>query len=145
MATLFVYRLGPIDHWDGWDNVRYHLLRDANDFDCIGPSVVQSRLEIAQLLARFIGWEGDIREGPFLSGIPWETGIPQFILAWKQNNNGETFVASPVQLTWLHKVASEMITDDGAVVDFSDLHRGGFRTRHLAANSTPRKRIWMQA
>ena len=52
-------------------------------------------------LARAKGWEGDTRQGPFIAGIPtgdYTTGI---LIAWKQGNNGITFIASPFKLPWL--------------------------------------------
>jgi hypothetical protein len=54
--------------------------------------------EQAKKLARQIGWEGDIRTGPYVTVIP---NIPgnycpcDVLIAWNQDNNGATFIASP--------------------------------------------------
>jgi len=62
----------------------------------------------AMELAREKGWEGDIRRGengPCVTALPFvdpeEYGKAYHIIAWKQDNNGQTFVASPQQLPWL--------------------------------------------
>lgn len=54
-------------------------------------------------LAKKVGWEGDIREGPYIAGLPThETADDGHIMiAWKQDNNGDTFVVSPYKLPWL--------------------------------------------
>ena len=59
--------------------------------------------EKAFALGHKVGWEGDIREGPFIAGLPTnETGNDGHIMiAWKQDNNGDTFVVSPFKLPWL--------------------------------------------
>lgn len=54
-------------------------------------------------IARSLGWQGDIREGPFVAGVPTfeirNTSL--FMVAWKQDDDGLTFIASPVRLPWL--------------------------------------------
>jgi hypothetical protein len=53
--------------------------------------------------ARDLGWQGDTRDGPFIAGMPTfeirHTSL--FLVAWKQNDDGLTFIASPVALPWL--------------------------------------------
>jgi hypothetical protein len=57
----------------------------------------------AMELARGLGWRGDIRDGPFIAGMPTfeirHTSL--FLVAWKQDDDGLTFIASPVPLPWL--------------------------------------------
>jgi hypothetical protein len=63
----------------------------------------------AQKLAQAQGWEGDIRGGfgdsdggPWFAPLPInEPGSTAFVIAWKQDNDGDTFVASPVPMPWL--------------------------------------------
>jgi hypothetical protein len=77
----------------------------------IGPEEVEARWRKAQELARRAHWEGDVREG---SGGPWFCPIPmpgtvEYLIAWKQDNNGESFVASPFPLPWLEEDAAAVV------------------------------------
>lgn len=56
--------------------------------------------ERAKHLARDHGWEGDCREGPFVMPVLVELEV-SYAFVWKQNNNGSTFVLSPVPLSYL--------------------------------------------
>jgi hypothetical protein len=70
----------------------------------------------AYALARLVHWEGDIREGPFVSMLPFPgNNWSAPIIAWKQDNNGTTFIASPVSLPWVEAVCESWIAmdDDG--------------------------------
>jgi hypothetical protein len=57
----------------------------------------------ARSIARRVHWEGDIRSGsgPFICPIPDGDSTGEYLIAWKQNNNGTTFIASPFRLSWL--------------------------------------------
>jgi hypothetical protein len=78
---------------------------------CSDPSEVVSRFQHATRLATRIGWEGDFRNGPFISAMPAEhgNGYSEFLIAWKQDNNGTTFIASPFPLLWLEDDGAEHI------------------------------------
>jgi hypothetical protein len=39
-------------------------------------------------------------------------GLPLFVIAWKQQDNGTTFVASPVRLSWLEVEGNEWLAPD---------------------------------
>ena len=39
-------------------------------------------------------------------------GLPLFVIAWKQQSNGTTFVASPVRLPWLEVEDNEWLAPD---------------------------------
>jgi hypothetical protein len=111
---LYVYHCGPIDCWAGWRPLRELLIQDADGVELPGPQHVQQRWELAQDLAKRIYWEGDVRSsegGPWWTPIPWETGDWEYVIAWKQDNNGSTFVASPVQLPWLVGTTAWMMID----------------------------------
>lgn len=56
--------------------------------------------ERAKHLARDQGWEGDFREGPFVMPVLVELEV-SYAFVWKQDNNGSTFVLSPVPLPYL--------------------------------------------
>jgi hypothetical protein len=60
--------------------------------------------EHAKALAHDKGWEGDFRVGPYIFWLPTETGFT-YAFAFKQDNNGTTFIVSPVQLQWVEEFA----------------------------------------
>ncbi len=112
-GTLYAYELSPIDHWGGWRRPEdvYRVSSAAEGavpwpgehLDARGWPDLWAR---AQRVARKTGygWEGDIREGPFLTVLPpGEYGEPLVVIAFKQDNNGMTYVVSPVPLPWLGK------------------------------------------
>jgi hypothetical protein len=106
---IFVYSTGPIDIWEGWTPLRQLLLRPEQEWtEWVWPQEIAHRWKRAQQIARQIGWEGDIRGGFFSDvGGPWVCPLPlgdysnEYLIAWKQDNNGQTFIASPVLLPWL--------------------------------------------
>lgn len=53
-----------------------------------------------------IDWEGDVREGPFYFAIPSENSM-SFGYALKQENNGNCFISSPVEMPHLKSIAFE--------------------------------------
>jgi hypothetical protein len=98
-AGLHVYSIPPFDFWDGWLTEKEYLQRSER------PVGYYSFRAVAFERARAMGWEGDIREGPYVAGLPYEER--DIIVAWKQDNNGQTFIASPVELPWLEKETNE--------------------------------------
>ncbi len=110
---LYVYRTFPIDFWYGWTPF-LEVLKDAlNDeqYIPINPKELLARLQQAQLVAREqLCWDGDIRGGfghhdggPWVAPLPAKSGGYEFLLAWKQDDNGMTFVISPQPLQWLEQ------------------------------------------
>jgi hypothetical protein len=107
---LYVYYCAAIDCWDGW-------VTEA-EFIAVGnrPDLMEQTEDLAAFyrfktraffLAKECGWEGDIREGPFVAALPSPGGIDAlYVLAWKQDNNGDTMIASPVPLPWLEASGS---------------------------------------
>lgn len=61
---------------------------------------VRERTRNALKAARQIGWEGDIREGPFIAGFPNDPDATwaAYMIAWKQQNNGMSFICAPFPL-----------------------------------------------
>ena len=110
--NMFIYAIDPIDFWAGWLTEKEYTDRLPEKFAYTGDA--EQMLEgfkgfrdaafgFAKL---FFGWDGDIREGPFVIGVPNDKC--EVIVAWKQDNNGTTFIASPHRLPWLKLKAGEM-------------------------------------
>jgi hypothetical protein len=99
---IFCYAIGPIDFWTGWTKPDglFDLHADADGLDRDGYEDWLVRVEG---LARDLGWEGDRTVGPLIAGLPGDTLGGEFMIGWKQSNNGVTFIASPRPLTWLGK------------------------------------------
>lgn len=122
----FFYAVDPIDFWDGWMDKSAFLLSLIEEDDEPPPSWLTVSQNIARKLKRsqeilgafevaakvvapLIGWEGDIREGPYFSVLPGNSRdnnvcVP-IIMAFKHNNNGTTFIASSYELPWLQEDA----------------------------------------
>ena len=61
-------------------------------------------------IADKIGWEGDISQGPFITGVAAsDGGDSQIIMAWKQSNDGATFIISPNKLQYLEREALDYL------------------------------------
>ncbi len=73
-----------------------------DDTEGVGSPYEKMKQHALQI-ARKVGWEGDIREGPFIAGLPTDKGGEdgKVMIAWKQDNNGDTFIVSPIRLKWL--------------------------------------------
>ena len=108
--TWYTYEIPPIDH--GWDNLKTvretaaALLERSgstirkNDVD---DSDFQSFLrswESAKDAASVKGWDGDFRHEPVVMWIPNDTEF-NYGFAFKQDNNGTTYIISPVEMPWL--------------------------------------------
>lgn len=106
---IFAYHMPPIDWWIGWKS-ECEFINDIvkwfGDLTDITSEInnVSEFKAAAEIVAKKLGWEGDCREGPYYSGLPCEGGF-NFILAWKQDNNGSTFVFSEVPLSFLQRDA----------------------------------------
>lgn len=111
MKDWFSYCLPPIDF--GWENLK--TVEDTAEE--IGSTYARERAaygvatgldlneflenwESAQDAARAEGWEGDFRHKPVVFWLPAGDGF-SYGFAFKQDNNGETFVVSPVELPHL--------------------------------------------
>lgn len=115
---VFVYSRDPIDYWTGWLTEREYLCRLVTDklpdgstmanvegaFVCVCEYMKWR--DAGMTLAYEIGWEGDVRgDQIFVTGVPSELGNngedDEILIAWKQENNGHTFIISPFELPWL--------------------------------------------
>ena len=98
---LYVYATGPTDYWEG--------LLPADDWlRAPGtPSDVRDRLarwgEALAAVRQHPWWDGKLQGGswPMVSGLPSGEPSPHVFFTWKIENNGTTFVVSPVRLPWL--------------------------------------------
>ena len=108
----YAYAIGPIDHWIGWSTLRGAALAQVDDAQTEDHGYAYSQewlidhmgnqLEAAKKMFLELGWEGDIREGPYVTAIPLTDECNFGLLfALKQDNNGQTFIWSPVPLPYL--------------------------------------------
>lgn len=103
---MIVYSIGIIDHWNGWQNPKRVFRAASKDTEDGRTWADWEKLWTeAQWLAGRLGWEGDVRQGPYVAVVPnrpdefWECSV---IIGWKQDNNGSTFIASErFALRWL--------------------------------------------
>jgi hypothetical protein len=104
------YHIFPIDF--GWDFLPdlSHVIsqaaaQDANDCIRYGDTAykILRDFKFAMAAAEGKGWEGDFRDGPKVFFLPNDTEF-QWGFVWKQDNNGETFIASPQPMPWLRPV-----------------------------------------
>jgi hypothetical protein len=96
---LIVYNVGIIDHWTGWQKPA-DLMRD-DPHGAFSRQEFEQRLARAHDIARTLGWEGD--GSPLITAIPDapDSYESEYLIGWKQSNNGTTFIASPFELPWL--------------------------------------------
>lgn len=106
----FVYPMSPIDmNWDFLDTVE-ETLKKMTDQATEEPDMRQSfqsahgflkAWDEARELAKANGWEGDFRGSPYVFWLPDEVEF-LYGFAWKQDNNGSTFIISPKPLPHLN-------------------------------------------
>lgn len=101
---IIVYGIAPIDWWNGWTR-EAEFLRQLSPHD-ENRYIIEEYVAFttaAFSMARQIHWEGDISNGPYVSALPNPEGsTSEWLVAWKQSNNGTTFIASRYRLPWLH-------------------------------------------
>lgn len=110
----FAYAISPIDF--GWDNLQTveDFARELGGRDAFlkakgadmimeeGPQIEEflDDWQSAKEAAYSEGWDGDTRQGPVVFWVPTSTTF-QYGFAFKQDNNGITFVISRVPMPWL--------------------------------------------
>jgi hypothetical protein len=125
---MIVYHINPIDCWTGWLKSKQFVKRSFREYDLAPRDLkefydvlwdirarIDQRFWKAKEQARKIGWEGDISCGPYFSAIPTSSINSEYLIAWKQYNNGSTFVASPFRLSWLENDCYMWIDENGKV------------------------------
>ena len=110
-----VYSVGPIDYFDGMQNVKSFRntlrvkkdlsLTEVEEAELYGELWVEDFDEILQrafdLVKRIEAayWEGDVIQGPFVFSLPFPDEVScKLGFMWKQQNNGTTFIVSPERL-----------------------------------------------
>lgn len=94
---MIVHCLGPIDDWVEW-----------TELVAEGEDALREFAEFCHL-AGLLGWDGIIREGPFLTMLPGTDPDQGYAcsrtraIALKQDNNGTTFVGTYDLLPWLFR------------------------------------------
>jgi hypothetical protein len=109
----YTYSIPPID--TTWDHLRTvnETLKDMADREASSQfGAAQEYQDVQAFLkswtsakdaAQDAGWEGDFRGEPVVFWLPMEEF--EYGFAFKQDNNGTTFVISPAPLPWLSKWA----------------------------------------
>jgi hypothetical protein len=104
---MIIYVTKPIDDWWGWQRPE-DVFRHGLNIALVGTPFRSTGQwhelwDRAQHQARkAFDWDGEIREGPFISVLPHpESGGSEIIIAWKQDNSGTTFIVSPFRLPWV--------------------------------------------
>jgi hypothetical protein len=117
----FLYHIGPIDFFQHSVPIEHLARQELDDYFSTGQDkavygiakhgpnkplgIVEKWEKAKYLIATELNWEGDYRngEGPCAFVVPVEEGFDVgFVI--KQDNNGCTFIASPVELphlSWL--------------------------------------------
>lgn len=121
--SWIVYAISPIDwHWEhlqtvedfarkiSGKNLALRLGRDGDiviDDEYYGEDISLDEFlddwKSAREAAHSEGWEGDFRQGPVVFWIPDDTNF-RYGFAFKQDNNGTTFIISPVRMPWLDQL-----------------------------------------
>lgn len=112
---MFVYQISPIDFWEGCTlledyvkNKLKYLTEHKSDIKlCFEPysdlrDILEFYREAQKIAIKYGDFKNeDLKDGPYISGIPREDVECAVIIMWKQNNNGTTYVASQIELPWL--------------------------------------------
>ncbi len=123
--TWIVYQIPPMDAgWSFWSTlepVRSDALLveicDGDDaaYDC-ELREFDRLLSEAALAAQTMGWNGEIRIEPHVFWLPASVA-PQYDFAWKEENNGTTYVASPQPLPHLEHICFDCKTLNDARIE----------------------------
>lgn len=107
MSNWFVYDIAPIDsHWRMLPTVEETIKKieapceEDYEWDSINSEHFMEHWELAKQWAKEKGWEGDFREDARVFWVPDDTQL-SYGFVWKQDNNGTTYVVSPVALPHL--------------------------------------------
>lgn len=106
---LYCYHTPPIDFWFGaltQKQLLDSMLTDTRDWEVIARDCnkVGALEKKAREAFATIGWEGDVREGPFYFAILRDSDMALGYIV-KQENNGNCFIASPEALPYLDQDA----------------------------------------
>ena len=95
----------PLDLGAAWLRFSEFLIRLSHLERRMAESNLENALATARQLSSPWTWDGEFREGPFVEGLPGCRNIElAYVIAWRQDSNGTTFIASPEELSWLSDV-----------------------------------------
>ena len=115
---MFCYNLGIVDHFLGMHDLQDYINPIIHSESRLAGQIIGVNTELNDLrsdLEKAItalynsdsDWEGDIRNQGCLmvGGLPYECGDPTMMhyFMFKQDNNGTTFLVSPVHLPWVQE------------------------------------------
>jgi hypothetical protein len=93
---LFVYFIPPIDFWFGWHDPELLIYEYERHLK------FEEYFRLGKETARKLGWAGDVRDGPYVCGVADPNMLAfNYLIAWKQENNGDCVVVSPHRLPHL--------------------------------------------
>ena len=111
---MFRYMLSPIDYFGGCVDLWQYIeqLRTEQEeygqmmtkYECesqVNSVLTKLSCEMAKLVKA--GWEGDVRGRIFVFAVPGTEVNTEIGFLFKQDNNGTTFVMSPVELPHLQE------------------------------------------
>lgn len=103
---MFIYMSDPIDYFPGMmsiDEAAEKIREELGNDEVFKLFRLAMECAHAVSLAKGGFWEGDIRErAMYVFALPDPShNISRYGLVWKQDNNGTTFICSPVELPWI--------------------------------------------
>lgn len=113
---LYIYCIEPIDFWDGWQRPENNHLDGFAEW-------CDELLHFAEALDGY----DPVRAGPYYAPMPESYG-GSFIVGWKRDNNGASWIVAPREMPHLHKeafiVGYAKLTKNGYIVrPYSSLNR----------------------
>jgi hypothetical protein len=87
---LYTYECNPQDDWANWGRLFLEDLFNTHYFKAVNNAV--------RAVKERHNWEGDLRDTIYISSVPTGDCEGGLIVALKQDNNGDTYFASPVEL-----------------------------------------------
>lgn len=109
---MFIYQTAPVDYFAGMLPIAIaaeNMWKELDEIEESGNEAVFNLFKLAMDCSRAVSlakssyWEGDIRgHDLYVFALPDPDATPPHLgLMWKQDNNGTTFICSPVALPWI--------------------------------------------
>jgi len=105
----FLYECPPLDWFEALKSFEEYLegiklqhegIKSDNVVEGEINEAITLLMEACYIAAKNSSWEGDIRTGPFVVGLPGDCDA-KILIIFKQDNDGTTFLLSPVELPYL--------------------------------------------